>query len=201
MNLVEQFIKEYHDTYKEKKHVYENSIEGTIKKVQDALLDEKFLPSIQLKNLFDKLLRRARYPMEVAITGQFSSGKSTFLNALLTKDILPTGITPVTSKVNFINYGQEYKLKVTYKSGAEEYHGVENIEKFTDQRLSVEDIKYLTIYAPMDILKDISFVDTPGLNSLSEDDTATTRKVLRDVEGIIWLTLMDNAGKISEARF
>jgi len=200
MNLLEQFIKEYHDRYKEEKHVYENSIEGTIKKVQDALLDEKFLPSIQLKNLFDKLLRRARYPMEVAITGQFSSGKSTFLNALLTKDILPTGITPVTSKVNFINYGQEYKLKVTYKSGAQEYHGVENIAKFTDQRLSVEDIKYLTIYAPMEILKDISFVDTPGLNSLSEDDTATTRKVLRDVEGIIWLTLMDNAGKISEAK-
>jgi len=200
MSLLEQFVKEYYDTYKAKKHIYENSIEGTIKKVQDALLDEKFLPSIQLKNLFDKLLRRARYPMEVAITGQFSSGKSTFLNALLTKDILPTGITPVTSKVNFINYGQEYKLKVTYKSGAQEYHGVDSIAKFTDQRQSVEDIKYLTIYAPMEILKDISFVDTPGLNSLSEDDTATTRKVLRDVEGIIWLTLMDNAGKISEAK-
>jgi len=200
MTLVEEFVKEYHDTYREKKYIYENSIEGTIKKVQDALLAEKFLPSIQLKNLFDKLLRRARYPMEVAVTGQFSSGKSTFLNALLTKDILPTGITPVTSKVNFINYGQEYKLKVTYKSGAQEYHAIENIAKFTDQRFSVEEIKYLTIYAPMEILKDISFVDTPGLNSLSEDDTATTRKVLRDVEGIIWLTLMDNAGKISEAK-
>ncbi len=39
--------------------------------------------------------------MEVAITGQFSAGKSTFLNALLSRNILPTGITPVTSKVKF----------------------------------------------------------------------------------------------------
>ena len=31
--------------------------------------------------------------MEVAITGQFSAGKSTFLNALLSRNILPTGIT------------------------------------------------------------------------------------------------------------
>ncbi|MFA6742067.1 MAG: dynamin family protein, partial [Arcobacteraceae bacterium] len=47
--------------------------------------------------------------------------------------------------------------------------------------------------------KDISFVDTPGLNSQSQSDTETTRKVLRDVGGIIWLTLIDNAGKLSEA--
>ncbi|XPV83171.1 MAG: dynamin family protein [Halarcobacter sp.] len=138
--------------------------------------------------------------MEVAITGQFSSGKSTFLNALLSKNILPTGITPVTSKVNFINYGDEYKLKITYYSGAHEYAPIEAIADFTDQRQhEMGDIKYLTLYAPMDILKDISFVDTPGLNSQSQSDTDTTRRVLRDVGGIIWLTLIDNAGKLSEA--
>ena len=139
--------------------------------------------------------------MEVAITGQFSSGKSTFLNALLSKNILPTGITPVTSKVNFINYGEEYKLKITYYSGAQEYAPIEAIADFTDQRKNeMSEIKYLTLYAPMDILKDISFVDTPGLNSQSQSDTDTTRRVLRDVGGIIWLTLIDNAGKLSEAQ-
>ena len=138
--------------------------------------------------------------MEVAITGQFSSGKSTFLNALLSRNILPTGITPVTSKVNFINYGEEFKLKITYYSGAHEYAPIEAIADFTDQRQDqMKDIKYLTLYAPMDILKDISFVDTPGLNSQSQSDTDTTRTVLRDVGGIIWLTLIDNAGKMSEA--
>ena len=92
--------------------------------------------------------------MEVAITGQFSSGKSTFLNALLSRNILPTGITPVTSKVNFINYGDEYKLKITYYSGAQEFAPIESIADFTDQREDeMQDIKYLTLYAPMDILK------------------------------------------------
>ena len=54
----------------------ETGISGEIKSVQRSLLDEKFHPSVQLKALFDKLLRRSKYPMEVAIVGQFSSGKS-----------------------------------------------------------------------------------------------------------------------------
>ena len=200
INILENFIKEYNEAYTIKEVVYDNSLIGDIKKIQDKLLDEKFQPSTQLKNILNKQIIRARYPMEVAITGQFSAGKSTFLNALLSRNILPTGITPVTSKVNFINYGEEYKLKITYYSGAQEYAPIEAISDFTDQRQEeMKDIKYLTLYAPMDILKEISFVDTPGLNSQSQGDTDTTRRVLRDVGGIIWLTLIDNAGKLSEA--
>ncbi|QDF29993.1 dynamin family protein [Halarcobacter anaerophilus] len=201
MSILSSFIKEYNDKFIQKEEEFEKGITGDIKRVRAKLLDSKFLPSIQLRNILDKQIRRARYPMEVAITGQFSSGKSTFLNALLSKNILPTGITPVTSKVNFINYGEEYKLKITYYSGAQEYAPIEAIADFTDQRKNeMSEIKYLTLYAPMDILKDISFVDTPGLNSQSQSDTDTTRRVLRDVGGIIWLTLIDNAGKMSEAQ-
>jgi len=200
MSILNSFVSEYANKFFEKEEVFETGLVGDIKKIRAKLLDDKFLPSFQLKSILDKQLRRARYPMEVAITGQFSSGKSTFLNALLSKNILPTGITPVTSKVNFLNYGEEYKLKITYYSGAQEYAPIEAIADFTDQRKDeMNDIKYLTLYAPMDILKDISFVDTPGLNSQSQSDTDTTRKVLRDVGGIIWLTLIDNAGKQSEA--
>lgn len=201
MKTLATFIQEYQDTYlKTQTKVVETGLRSQIIKVQEVLLDECFLPSLPLKNLFDKLLRRCQYPMEVAITGQFSSGKSTFLNALLSKDVLPTGITPVTSKVNFINYGPEYKLKVTYLNGAQVYHPIENLGDFTDQRRDeVDQIKYLSIYAPMEILKEVCFVDTPGLNSQSIHDTQTTEKILRDVDGIIWLSLIDNAGKQSEA--
>ena len=198
MKHLREIVNEYKETYL-CEEVFDDSISGDIKRTQKLLLDEKFLPSVGLKSLFNKLLRRSSYPMEVAIVGQFSSGKSTFLNALLSKDVLPTGITPVTSKVNYINYGKAYRLKVTYYDGAHEYHSLDLISQFTDQRYTIEDIKYITLYAPMDILKDISFVDTPGLNSQSMGDTQVTKKILRDVDGIIWLTLLDNAGKESES--
>ena len=201
LNILKSFIAEYNEQNIVQKIVYEGGLVGDIKKTIDKLLDEKFQPSVQLKTILNKQIRRARYPMEVAITGQFSAGKSTFLNALLSRNVLPTGITPVTSKVNFINYGDEYKLKITYHSGATEYAPIESISDFTDQRQDdMKNIKYLTLYAPMPILKEISFVDTPGLNSQSQSDTDITRSILKDVGGIIWLTLIDNAGKQSEAQ-
>ena len=201
LNILKSFVNEYKETYTIQEIIYEEGLVGDIKKIQTKLLDEKFLPSNQLIGILNKQIRRARYPMEIAITGQFSSGKSTFLNALLSRNILPTGITPVTSKVNFINYGDDFKLKITYYSGATEFAPIESIADFTDQRQDeMQNIKYLTLYAPMPILKDISFVDTPGLNSQSQSDTDVTKRVLKDVGGIIWLTLIDNAGKLSEAQ-
>ena len=198
MKILEEFIAEYQAQHL-KENRYEKSIEGEVQRVKAALLQEQFLPSLQLKNILNKQLRRCHYPIEIAIVGQFSSGKSTFLNALLSKDVLPMGITPVTSKVTYINYAEEYRLKITYKSGVEKYLPVEEIAKFNDQREAVvDDIKYLTIYAPIELLKEISFVDTPGLNSRSQADTQETLKALNDVGGIIWLSLIDNAGKLSE---
>ena len=198
-NPFDLLVSEYKETYLSKKKVYDISLEGEITHIRDALLDEKFKPSVQLKQILNKQIKRAVYPMEVAIVGQFSSGKSTFLNALLSKDVLPTGITPVTSKVIYINYGEEHRLKVTYTSGVHEYFPIEEIARFSDQRLkSMDDIKYLSIYLPSEILKELSFVDTPGLNSQSQSDTQSTKKVFQDVGGIIWLSMMDNAGKRSE---
>lgn len=198
MSLLENFMSAYKEQFLQKEVTFDATLLGTLKKIQHVLLDENHLPSVQLKEVLDRLQMRFEEPMKVAITGQFSSGKSTFLNALLAKSILPTGITPVTSKVNYIRYGNEFKIRVRYKDGRDEYHDISNIAHFTDQREHVEDIAYLVLYAPLSILKDVVFVDTPGLNSQAASDTQTTENVLKEVDGIIWLTLIDNAGKMSE---
>lgn len=131
-------------------------------------------------------------PMRIAIVGKFSSGKSTFLNALLSNDILPTGITAVTSKVNYIKYDDNIRLQVAFKDGREELYDINNISKFTDQRDNNDNdnVKYLTLFYPLEILKYITFIDTPGLDSNSSSDTNTTEEILESVDGIIWLTLV-----------
>jgi len=200
MSLFEDFISAYKQRYLNETPEFDETLVGVVEKAGYTLLDDRLSASISLKQALDRLKIRAQEPMKVAITGQFSSGKSTFLNALLAKNILPTGITPVTSKVNYIRYGDDLKIKVKYKDGRDEYHDIEHISRFTDQRKRVENIEYLTLYSPLNMLKDIVFVDTPGLNSLASGDTQTTVRVLNEVDGIIWLTLIDNAGKMSEQR-
>ncbi len=200
MSILDLFITSYKEKFISIAPEFDENLLGLIKKTSYVMLDEKMSPSKELKDELLKLEIRAKEPMKVAITGQFSSGKSTFLNALLSKNILPTGITPVTSKVNYIRYADELKIRIRYKDGRDEYQSVENISKFTDQREVVEEIEYLTLYVPLELLKDIVFVDTPGLNSQAITDTTTTQRVLKEVDGIIWLSLIDNAGKLSEAK-
>ena len=200
MGLLDQFIQAYHETYTHEAIVFDEGLLGFIDKSKHLLLDEKLSPSPELVAHLSGLDLRAKEPMKVAIAGQFSSGKSTFLNALLSQDILPTGITPVTSKVNYIRYGERFQIKVRYKDGRDVYERIEDIARFTDQRREVEEIDYLTLYAPLEMLREITFVDTPGLNSQDDRDTSTTQRILGEVDGIIWLSLLDNAGKMSEAQ-
>jgi len=199
LSILETFAKEFNDI-NNKKIEPGSTLNQNIEFLKNELLQEEFNPSTTLKSVLNKLSIRAREPMKVAIVGQFSSGKSTFLNALISKEILPTGITPVTSKVNFIKYGEKQKLEITYNDGLTEFHSIDSLKLFTDQREGINDIKYITLYMPLDILKEITFVDTPGLNSQSADDTKTTLNALKDVDGIIWVTLIDSAGKFSEEK-
>jgi hypothetical protein len=61
-----------------------------------------------------KTLLTENPPIDVAILGQFKAGKSSFLNGLLGKHILPTGVVPVTTVITRLQYGPEERAKVTY---------------------------------------------------------------------------------------
>lgn len=152
--------------------------------------------SSQNKNIIDRLLQDIDKPMKVAIIGQFSSGKSTFLNALLGKEILPSGITPVTAKVCEITYGEEVGLEIHYKNNIIVNKPINYLSEVDE----VENLKisYYKLFVPLELLKEVSFLDTPGFNSQNESDTETTNAILESVDGIIWLTLIDNVGKNSE---
>jgi ribosome biogenesis GTPase A len=53
----------------------------------------------------------------VACVGQFKRGKSTLLNALVARAVLPTGVVPVTSAVTILRYGGEEGARVFFASG------------------------------------------------------------------------------------
>ena len=134
--------------------------------------------------------------MKVAVIGQFSSGKSTFLNALLGVAILPSGITPVTAKVCELAFGDELALEVHYKNGLVLHRPVGYLAEVDS--MENEKIAHYRLLAPLPLLKEVSFIDTPGFNSQNESDTDTTNNLLAKVDGIIWLSLIDNVGKSSE---
>ncbi|STP08698.1 dynamin family protein [Helicobacter cinaedi] len=192
--LLETFINEYLEV-KNKALQGSNPLYALIDKTRYVI--QQMMPlssrtSTTLKNLTQSI----QEPMKIAIIGQFSSGKSTFLNALLGQEILPSGITPITAKICHIVYGNDYALELHYKNG-----NIATKPLYYMNEVSVAEnakIAFYKLYAPLELLKSMSFLDTPGFNSQNQSDTDTTNAVLESVDGIIWLTLIDNVGKQSE---
>ena len=52
-------------------------------------------------------LLKQNQPIDVAILGQFKAGKSSFLNSLIGKEILPVGAVPVPTIITRLQYGTD----------------------------------------------------------------------------------------------
>src|SRR5262249_5778610 len=70
-------------------------------------------------------IRNTRIPklegerFHLVVLGEFNHGKSTFVNALLGQDVLPTGITPTTASINHVVYAPAPRAHVKLLSGNE----------------------------------------------------------------------------------
>nr|MBP3724451.1 dynamin family protein [Campylobacter sp.] len=77
---------------------FDDGFDGAFERFYTSICEPKFHPSSELINKLNSLSKLLQEPLNIAVVGQFSSGKSSFLNAVLGDDILPTGIIPVTAK-------------------------------------------------------------------------------------------------------
>jgi len=112
----------------------------------------------------------------LVIVGEFNSGKSSFLNALLGKKYLKEGVTPTTSKIGILKYGDKIKL----------------------EQLSAE---REVIALPVEWLKDISLVDTPGTNAVVKGHQQITEHFVPRSDLVIFLTSSDRPFSESERQF
>lgn len=112
----------------------------------------------------------------LVIVGEFNAGKSAFINALLGQNLLKEGVTPTTTQINVLRYGEaEGRL-------------IEN-----------EHLHILT--APAELLRNLSIVDTPGTNAIiREHETITTEFVPR-ADLVLFLTSADRPFSESERAF
>lgn len=194
INLLNDFIKAYENAYSVS---FDDSFKGLIQELCRKLNEPFMHTSYALERELKELVFSLDKNVNIAIVGQFSSGKSSLLNLILGRDCLPTGVVPVTFKPTFLRYAKEYFLRVEFEDGSDVITNIEELALYTDQRNEVKQAKSLHIFAPVALLEKITLVDTPGLNA-NANDTLTTLSELKNIHGAIWLSLIDNAGKKSE---
>jgi GTP-binding protein EngB required for normal cell division len=123
--------------------------------------------------------------LRIAIFGRFKAGKSTFLNNLIGRDLVPTGVTPVTSVVTEVGYGARERAVIRYMDGREEESSPEEIRSYVAESENPENAKQVAmVLVDLPSLRQyngIRFVDTPGLDSVFAHNTEASLSWLPNV--------------------
>lgn len=123
--------------------------------------------------------------ISIAVLGRFKAGKSSFLNHLFQRDLLPVGVIPVTAVVTEIDYGPKEKAVVYFLDGHSEQVPVEAIRQFIAESENPDNAKRVAtvkVELPtLESLRGLRFVDTPGLESALAHNTEASLKWLPNV--------------------
>jgi small GTP-binding protein len=141
----------------------------------------------------------------LVILGQFKRGKSTFINALLGEDLVPTAIVPLTSIVTVIQYGPQVTVRVEFLDGREEEVEPESLPDYITERGNPENrkgVKEVMLFHPSDYLRDgVRIIDTPGVGSVYRHNTDVAYRYLPYVDAGIFIVSADPPLSESEHQF
>ncbi|MFM6183828.1 MAG: dynamin family protein [Dolichospermum sp.] len=173
-----------------------NKIERTL--VSDLEKLRSFSQKLKLTKsigLIDDVLQRIEQrTFSIAVVGEFKRGKSTFINALLGQEILPSDILPCSATLNRVTYGVKPEVKIIFKDGNQEQISIEKLNDYVtkltpESEITAESIKEAIVYYPIPYCQNnIDVIDTPGLND-DQNMTEVTLSVLPQVDAAIMIIL------------
>lgn len=187
------------------------NINNAIKLIQKIIENKYIVENNLYHDIFKKIIERLEdKTFKLAVVGEFSSGKSTFLNALIGKDILKHGAQETTATITEI---KNEKLKddkiifdVLYSNGAvEENIDIEKLKDYTTTSSTVysvaENIAKVTIKNHfLDYEGELSVIDTPGLNGIADKHREKTEEQIKNAHACIYLMSVRGLGE-SDIRF
>ena len=112
----------------------------------------------------------------LVVVGEFNSGKSAFINALLGQKLLKEGVTPTTTQINILRYGEN------------------------QERIVVNEQQHI-LTLPIEWLGEISIVDTPGTNAIIRAHEAITSQFVPRSDLVLFVTSSDRPFTESERAF
>jgi GTP-binding protein EngB required for normal cell division len=134
---------------------------------------------VEFRSAIAAVLDRAEdSSFEIAVVGRVSSGKSSLLNAILSTDVLPVGVTPITTVPTRIIHADEPSLTVRFSEAPTNRLDIARLPEFATEQHNPGNMKHITrliVALPSPRLRDgVAFVDTPGLGSIATSGAAET---------------------------
>jgi small GTP-binding protein len=124
-------------------------------------------------------LRQAELDLDelflLVVVGEFNSGKSAFINALLGAHVLREGVTPTTAVITRLRYAAAPNER--------------------------RDGPLLEVGYPLDLLRDVAVVDTPGTNAIVREHEEITSHFVPRADLVLFVTSADRPFTETERAF
>jgi len=148
------------------------------------------------------------------VLGDMKRGKSTFLNALIGENLLPSDVNPCTAVLTVLRYGSPKKVTVYFQGGKlpEEMDFATFKREYTidpddakkleeEKKLAFPDVNYAVVEYPLPLLeKRIEIVDSPGLND-TEARNELSLNYINNCHAILFLFRADQPCTLAERRY
>ncbi|XP_031263788.1 probable transmembrane GTPase FZO-like, chloroplastic [Pistacia vera] len=142
---------------------------------------QKAAPLMEEVSLLIDAVSQLDEPFFLVIVGEFNSGKSSVINALLGKRYLKEGVVPTTNEITFLRYS--------------------DLDSEEQQRCERHPDGQYICYLPSPILKEMIIVDTPGTNVILQRQQRLTEEFVPRADLVIFVISADRPLTESEVDF
>ncbi|KAI3986038.1 hypothetical protein MKX01_039120 [Papaver californicum] len=150
--------------------------------LQDAIsIIHKAAPLVEEVSLLIDAVSRLDEPFLLVIVGEFNSGKSTVINALLGRRYLKEGVVPTTNEITLLCYAE--------------------MDTFEHERCERHPDGQFICYLPAPFLKKINLVDTPGTNVILQRQQRLTEEFVPRSDLVVFVISADRPLTASEVAF
>lgn len=148
------------------------------------------------------------------VLGDMKRGKSTFLNALIGENLLPTNVNPCTAVLTVLSFGQEKQVTVNFNDGKEPDRldfesfkvrytiNPEEAKKLEEEgKQAFPDVEYAEVEYPLQLLeKGVQIIDSPGLND-TEARNQLTLGYINNCHAILFVLSATQQFTLGEQRY
>jgi hypothetical protein len=131
--------------------------------------------------IIDGYAQRLREPLRVAVAGIVKAGKSTLLNAVIGERIAPTDAGECTRTITWYRYSRSAGVTLHLTNGQTVRMPVRRTDGRLDLDLggrSAEEVAWIDIGWPSESLRSTILIDTPGIASVSVENSARSMRFL-----------------------
>lgn len=171
------------------------TVRGELQREQNF---SRFVPGL------DDIIERTSDPLMLMVMGSFSAGKSSFINALVGEEIAAVDDTPTTAVVTKLCYGAQDKLFLHFRDGSVQATTPSKFRRMTvkneDKQVTElhERLDYVERQLPIEILQQVSIIDSPGLNDVVAKRSAATKNFVSKADTVLWMFAAGQVGTREE---